>query len=133
MTNEIRRITEGLCEIVREEAALSLSPNDAFDFEVGVSPIPQIDEEFGNVYLEVSVWAIMRLDCPEIESKSVLSISAPLEFTTDKSFRSAVERAMTELQFSRIAASFGEQSASWDSFSFEVDDSQSDHDGGGDS
>ena len=104
----VKRISMVLSNIVEEAAITSLSNMDDFDFEVGIAPMAQIDEEDGEVYYEMSAWAIMRLACPETESKSVLSISTPLQMLTEDAFRSAVNKAMTEMQFSRIAAAYDE-------------------------
>lgn len=102
----VRRISQMLSDVVEETALIRLADDDRFDFEVGLAPIAHVDPSGGGVVYEMSAWALMRLECPETDSKSVLSVSWPLQYLNPDEVRIVISNAITEMTFARIAAAF---------------------------
>lgn len=98
------RISDSLAEMVESLADEMLADDDQFDYEVGVAPIAkQVDD--GSLAWEMSAWVLLRLDCPETNSKSVMSAAWPLRWWGAQDFRHSLSEAMQEMRFMRLAAS----------------------------
>jgi len=99
-----QRITTMMAEIVCEVAQRGILNSDSFSYEVGVGPMPTFDEEEGMQY-DMQAWTILRLDEEESNTCSTICLATPLEILSEENFRSAIEKAVVEIEFSRLASS----------------------------
>lgn len=102
MAADVTRITDMMVKVVKEAASALLGDDDHFDFDVGLTPV--IEYEDDDPVFEVAAWAVFRLGCPETEMRSVMGLNAPLRFMSEASFREVVNKTLGEMQFSRIVA-----------------------------
>lgn len=108
----VNRITDVMSNII-EGIADEEFPNegDDFDYEVGLIPVLELDEE-GDQSMDMNAWVVFRLACPESDSRSVMGLSVPLTYFAPTVFTDVVRNTLTEMKFTRIAAALETGSSS---------------------